>query len=435
MHERSRSPKRLLSAWKDWIASVAVTRMHPLIQLRWIAVSGQVATIVFVHFVLGISLPLESMAVVLAGLITFNVFSMKHWHDRREVSNLSLFLALLVDVLTLTLQLHLSGGATNPFIFLYLLQVVLAAVLLQPWAGWAIAGITGTCFVGLTLWPGPVVLPDAYRSAGLLICFVLNAALVVVFINRISRILRAHDEHIAAMRQRAAEEEHIVRMGLLASGAAHELGTPLSTMAVILGDWQHLPHFNSDPELLQDVIEMQAQVLRCKATVTGILLSAGETRGESPERMPAVDFFDDLVTGWKATRQVREFGYQRRIDEDVTIVCDEGLKQMICNVLDNALEVSPDHVTLEAQCKDDDLVIRVRDRGPGFTPAMLAQFGRPYQSSKGRPGSGLGLFLSLNVARTLGGNIFAQNHEEGGAVVTMVLPLAALTLEEEAVDG
>jgi two-component system sensor histidine kinase RegB len=179
---------------------------------------------------------------------------------------------------------------------------------------------------------------------------------------------------------------------------------------------------------------MQAQVLRCKATVTGILLSAGETRAESPERMPATDFFDNLVDGWKTTRAVRDFRYLRSLDDSITLVSDEGLKQMICNVLDNALEVSPEQVTLDVLCKDDDLVIRVQDRGPGFSAAMLAQFGRPYQSSKGRAGSGLGLFLSLNVARALGGNIFPQNREDGGAVVTMVLPLAALTLEEEAVD-
>jgi two-component system sensor histidine kinase RegB len=104
---------------------------------------------------------------------------------------------------------------------------------------------------------------------------------------------------------------------------------------------------------------------------------------------------------------------------------------MICNVLDNALEASPDWLALEVERSDDELILRVSDRGPGFAPTMLAQFGRPYQSSKGRPGSGLGLFLSLNVARALGGNIAAYNREPRGAVVTMTLPLASLMFEED----
>jgi len=126
---------------------------------------------------------------------------------------------------------------------------------------------------------------------------------------------------------------------------------------------------------------------------------------------------------------VRQFDYVKRIVDDLTIVSDEGLKQMICNVLDNALEASPDWLAFEAARDGENLVLRVFDRGPGFPSTILAQLGRPYQSSKGRPGGGLGLFLSLNVARTLGGNIVAQNREPGGALVTMTLPLAALTLE------
>ncbi|MET0379606.1 MAG: ATP-binding protein [Spongiibacteraceae bacterium] len=416
------------------LAGLGITNMHPLIQLRWIAVTGQIATIVFVHLVFDMTLPLTMMAVVLATLIGFNLICMFYWRHREEVADNELFMALLVDVFTLTAQLYFSGGAGNPFVFLYLLQVVLGAVLLQAWASWALVGITVVCFVALMIWAGPVVIPAAHYMQGLLICFVLNAALVVVFINRIGSMLRARDARLAALRQRAAEEEHIVRMGLLASGAAHELGTPLATISVILGDWRRMPAFSTQPELLSDLSDMQTQLDRCKSIVTGILLSAGETRAESPVQTTVNAFLDDLVAGWRATRPVRKFDYVKRIVDDLAIVSDEGLKQMICNVLDNALEASPHWLAFEAVRDGDDLVLRVFDKGPGFPAAMLAQLGRPYQSSKGRPGGGLGLFLSLNVARTLGGNIAARNLDpdesgkSGGALVTMTLPLAALTL-------
>ncbi|WP_242107570.1 ATP-binding protein [Luteimonas aquatica] len=419
-----------------------VPSMHPLIQLRWIAVIGQIATIVFVHYGFGIRLPLLPMAVVLACLVAFNLFSMLRWRNREEVGNNALFLALLVDVVTLTAQLYLSGGAANPFVFLYLLQVALAAVLLRSWSSWAVAAAASLGFIGLAMFPGPVTIPahpdrglaDPYVQ-GLLLCFVLNATLLVVFITRIGRMLRARDARLADLRQRAAEEEHIVRMGLLASGAAHELGTPLATLSVILGDWKRMPPFTQQPELLQELDEMQTQLNRCKAIVTGILLSAGEARGEAPAQTTVGAFLDELVAEWRNTRPVRVFDYANRFGENLAIVSDSGLKQMICNVLDNALEASPGYVALEATREGDDLVLTVRDAGPGFAPAMLSHFGKPYQSSKGRPGGGLGLFLALNVARTLGGSITAGNREAGGAAVVVTLPLSALTLTDPPLNG
>jgi len=100
-------------------------------------------------------------------------------------------------------------------------------------------------------------------------------------------------------------------------------------------------------------------------------------------------------------------------------------------VLDNALEASPHRVKLDVERVDDRLVLTVTDAGPGFAPHMLTQLGKPYQSSKGRPGGGLGLFLVVNVLRTLGGNVTAHNLAEGGALVRISLPLSAVTLEEE----
>ncbi|KQM80437.1 ATP-binding protein [Xylophilus sp. Leaf220] len=417
--------------------------MHQLVQLRWIAVVGQVVTILVVHFGFGIPLPLKPMLVVLLCLAAFNIASLLRWRRRSDVSNGELFLALLVDVAMLTAQLCLSGGATNPFVFLYLLQVTLAAVLLDAWSTWTMVAITALCFAGLTFFGQPLAFPPDQAQGllspyvlGLLICFALNATLLVVFITRIGRNLRERDGRLADLRQRAAEEEHIVRMGLLASGAAHELGTPLATLAVILGDWRRLPHFSSDPELLHEVAEMQIQVQRCKSIVSGILLSAGEARGESSEETTICDFLDDLVDDWCATRPQTTLAYDNRVVDDLPMVSDSALQQMICNVLDNALDASPHWVRLEAERDADVLRLTVTDAGPGFAPAMLAQFGKPYQSSKGRPGGGLGLFLVVNVARTVGGQVSAANRPQGGAAVTITLPLAAITLEEEeAPDG
>lgn len=422
--------------------ATGLDNMQQLIQLRWLAVVGQVATIAVVHYGFGIRLPLDQMLAVLAFLAAFNAASQLRWRIHRDVSNGELFVALLVDVAMLTAQLYLSGGAANPFVFLYLLQVILGAVLLEAWSTWTIVGITSVCFAGLAIFSGPLELPIDHGNGllspyilGMLICFGLNAALLVIFISRISRNLRARDARLAALRERAAEEEHIVRMGLLASGAAHDLGTPLATLSVILGDWRRMPAFTANPELLQEIGEMQAQLQRCKTILSGILLSAGEARGESSLETTVSTFLDDLAEEWRSTRPVQAFEYENRFGHDLPMVSDSALKQTICNVLDNALQASPDWVRLDAIHDDDTLRLTVTDAGPGFAPGMLADFGKPYLSTKGRPEGGLGLFLVVNVIRTLGGKVSARNRPEGGAEVTLTLPLAAIILEEEEDEG
>lgn len=419
--------------------------MLQLIELRWIAVIGQITTIASAILIFHIELPLVHMLQVLACLIAFNVASHLRWHERRPVSNGEMFLAILVDVSSLTVLLYLSGGTTNPFAFLYLLQVIVSAVLLDVLWTWSIVLVTIGCMAGLAIYAQPLALPfDHARGIGslyvqgLLVCFALNAALLVMFISRISDNVRDKATQLAALRQRAAEEEHIVRMGLLASGAAHELGTPLSTVSVILGDWKRMPAFRDDPELLEELTEMQTQLKRCKAIVSGILLSAGEARGESAERTTISRFLNELAEGWEASRPVRTFIYNNRIGEHLPVASDSALRQTIDNLLDNALEASPDWVYMDAHIDERTLVVTVFDRGPGFAPSMLAHFGKPYHSTKGKPGGGLGLFLAVNVVRKLGGTVTARNRrqdEDGGAEVTIRLPLAAIELEEETDDA
>lgn len=417
-------------------AAAGIKNLQQLIQLRWMAVIGQVFTIEVAHHSLRLAIPLHQMLLVVGCLAVFNVVSLLRLRTGVQVRNVELFMALLVDVAVLTTQLYLSGGTSNPFVFLYLLQIALGAILLRGAYIWSMVAITAACFGVLAEHHLPLELPQDLHQGlsslyviGLLVCFVLNAILVVVFITRISLNLRERDARLAAARRRRVEEEHIVRMGLLASGAAHELGTPLSTLAVILGDWQHDEELMGDDMLREDIEEMRTQVQRCKSIVSGILLSAGEARGEASEQTTVRTFVDALAHEWRTTRSIPAFSYRNDFGADTPMVSDTTLKQMVFNVLDNARDASPQWVEL-AITRDagDVLCMTVTDAGPGFAPQMLAHLGTPYQSTKQRPGSGLGLYLVLNVARTLGGSVAARNRAEGGAEVSIRLPLAAIAL-------
>jgi len=405
-----------------------------LTHLRWIAVVGQLVTIWLVDFELGIRLPLAAMLGVVLFLVMLNLVSLLRYRRQESVTNTELFVELLLDVAALTVQLYLSGGALNPFISLFLLQVILGAILLEAWSVWSLVVVTSLCFVGLTVFHRDLAMQHSHMGGfwnlhvqGMFICFVLASCLLVLFITRITANLNARDAYLAELRRQSVEEEHIVRMGLLASGAAHELGTPLSTLSVLLNDWQHNRLLAQNPELAEDMQEMQAQLDRCKAIVTGILLSSGEARGEGTVRTSVRALLDEVALDWQLLRAPVDFSYVNAFEPDAAIVSDLALKQVLFNVLDNAVEASPDRVELRATRRADALRIEVTDHGTGFRPDILAEFGKPYRSTKARAGAGLGLFLVVNVLRRLGGTVEARNIAGGGACVTLDLPLAALS--------
>ena len=440
-HPQSLWYRQLRHVWSPTLNHDATNKNNLLllVQLRWLAVCGQIITILLVGFGLGVDLPFLPMSLVLLGLVALNVFSLLRARSQSALTNAELFIQLVLDVATLTAQLYLSGGATNPFVSLYLLQVTLGAVLLPPWASWALVALTALCFILLSLFFQPLALPHLHEGGllqlhiqGMFVCFVLTAGLVVLFLIRASSNLRARDARLADLRQQSAEEHHIVRMGLLASGAAHELGTPLATLSVILNDWKRMPLFSQEPELTEEISEMQSQLARCKAIVSGILMSSGEARGEGMVRTTVTGFFDDLVAEWRASRSPRHLVYQNGFSPDVPIVSDLSLKQVIFKLIDNAHEESPSWMKIVTAREGDNLKLSVIDVGKGFSEGMLAEIGRPYRSSKGRPGGGLGLFLVVNVVRKLGGTVSARNRLEGGACVTLELPLSSLSVKGSA---
>ncbi|TPE65066.1 HAMP domain-containing histidine kinase [Sandaracinobacter neustonicus] len=411
--------------------------MRLLLQLRWLAVAGQLLTILLVERVMGIELPVGALLLAPIGLAAINIGTLPVLYRRQDVSNTELTVALLVDVAALAWQLHLTGGMTNPFVYLFLLQVVLAAVLLKPATAWGITAAALLALLLLALTTEPLALPPRWAPQpmelyllGSLVCFAMVALLLVAFVTRVSRNLSDRDAALAASRQRAAEEDHIVRMALLASGAAHELGTPLSSMAVLVGDWKKLPLLSGNHEMQEDLADMTAAIARCKAIVSGILASAGEARGIAPQPTSARQFMVAIVNEWRADRRYGSIAWTDRLGDDAPMLADPALRQVIGNAIDNALDVSPDWVGIHAMIEGEMLVLEISDRGPGFTPEMLSAFGRPYHSTKGKPGGGLGLFLLVNVIRKLGGAVTGANRAEGGALVRISLPLAGLAGRE-----
>lgn len=407
-----------------------------LTHFRWLAIAGQLVTILLAEFWIGARLPLAPMLAILMAQACFNLGTLGVLMRRAQIANYELFAALVLDWVALTAQLFLSGGATNPFAPIGLLQVVIGAVLLETWSSWALVVLHSLAFGGLALVHEPLLLPPPYLSrlapAHVLaswISFMLASVLVVLFVTRIGRNLRIRDQRLAEMRQREAEEDHIVRMGLLASGAAHELGTPLASLSVILGDWAKERRLVADPALAEEIGEMRAAVARCKDIVGGILYASGEARSEVVERTSLDTFLGMVAQTWDAQRP-GVLALENRVQGRIRIAADRTLAQVIVNLLDNAAEAGAAHVLMSARTQGDNLVIEVSDDGPGFAAESLASLGKPYNSTRDRRGAGLGLFLAVNVLRQLGGSVTASNTAHG-AVVTLTFPRAALELDDD----
>ncbi len=241
-----------------------------LILLRVFAIFGQIITIIAAEKLLLLDLPRQAMFDVISMLAVVNLISFYRYQYQKNITNRSLFFELLFDVAALTAQLYCSGGIFNPFISLFLLQVIIAAILLRPAFAFMIAAITIGCYVWLSFnFIDLNFAEDNFFDIhlhGMLISYVIAAVLLLIFITRMAKNLR--------------EQQEFMRSALLATAAAHDLGTPLNTISVILEDWQKFEGEKFSPSMQKDLVLIESQVKRCKEAVSNILSASKSERLE-----------------------------------------------------------------------------------------------------------------------------------------------------------
>ncbi|QXI64449.1 Sensor histidine kinase RegB [Paracoccus marcusii] len=410
------------------IAQNAARRnLAQLNRMRWIAVAGQLLAIWGTVVLLDVTtLPWGQMLPVVGFLIFLNLFSAWRLRRAHPITDLTVTAELLMDVASLTILLYLSGGASNPFVSLFILQVILAIVLLPQGHAALILLATIAAHFWLTGNGVPLPLPHLWHGAGpsfldlhlqgMFLSFLLAASLLTWFVTRITANLRDRDAQIQALRQQMLEEDHLVRLGLLSSGAAHELGTPLTTLAVTLDDWQTLGAPQGD-ELDDKIAVMQRELSRCRQIVSEMLLSSGQERLDEAQAMRARAFLEAAIEGLALPVRI---SFDMRCDP--VIMADPMLEQAVRQLVDNAAEAGSRNIRISLSPGGaEQLALVIEDDGPGFPDAILADPGQPFQSDKDGPGRGLGLFLTGNVMRRLNGEMRLANLRHG-AQVTLLLP-------------
>ena len=378
-------------------------------------------------------LPWTEMVTVVIFLAVLNFATWLRLRRNWPVSNIEFFAQILIDVLALGALLYFSGGSTNPFVSLYLLPLTITAAAL-PWAfTWVMAVITIGCYSLLLFYYVPLPHDHSEHNSeftlhvsGMWLAFVLSTVLIAWFVVKMGISIRERDKDLSRAREQALRDEQIIALGTLAAGAAHELSTPLSTMAVVSRELQKDHAENS--ELQNNISILRDQINQCKHTLTQLLADAGQTRAEDTSGQTVDRFLREILDKWKLMRPTVQFTYHcNGVHPVPQIINTQSLGQSILNLLNNAADASLENIEIKSDWDNKELRLEILDLGKGLSEETVQRAGQVFFTSKPGHGFGIGLFLANATVERFGGSVRLTNRENGGACTQVRLPLIELT--------
>ena len=386
-----------------------------------------------------LDIPLHTLTIAAAvgSMLLLNGLTWLRMRHPGNVGEGELLAQLLGDIATLTGLFYFTGGFSNPFVWMYLLPLSVAAVALRTSYVWLVAALAVGCYSLLVFFNVPLShLHVHYREGmgldihlvGMWLGFVVSAGLIAVFVSRIGQNLRDYDRLIAETREKALESERMLALGALATAAAHELGTPLATMAVVAGEMAD--EVADQPQLAASLALIRAQIGRCKEILTSITASAGQQRAEDGRGQALDEFLEQAISRWQDMRPETRLDHRLQGSRPApAIAVDRTLGQALVNLLDNAADASPGNIEISGRWDAGELHLAIRDHGPGLSPEISDKAGTLFFTTKEEKGMGLGLYLARVIFERFGGTVNLENHPEGGSVATVHLPLQTLTVK------
>ncbi|MCP5159329.1 MAG: HAMP domain-containing histidine kinase [Gammaproteobacteria bacterium] len=401
--------------------------LRRLLLLRILVVLGPGIMLLWLRFGLTPPAPLPGWLVALFLGWALLAFAALQRSARREkpVTTWELFAYLQLDVLALALLLFFSGGASNPFVSLLLLPLIIAAAALLPTGQvWATTVFTVAIYTGLMFHYLP--LPGALSGHGsgfeahlwgMWLVFVISALLIAGFVARLATALRNQERQVAQLRERALRDEQILTLGMFAAGAAHELGTPLSTIAVLARELELL-HGEEGLPLREDLRTLRQQVEVCKSILGDLLRSA-----DLASDRETVQTLDVLLEYTRNRWQLIRPQVSLRISctgspPPPAIAAPQTISQTLISLLNNAADACPAGVDLTGYWNQQHVIIEIRDQGPG----LADRAGEAFFSTKSG-GAGIGLLLANAALERLGGQVRLLRHPQGGTCTRIDLPV------------
>ncbi|HEX5420155.1 MAG TPA: ATP-binding protein [Gammaproteobacteria bacterium] len=401
--------------------------------LHGVVVLGQLGAIIGAGFWLEVSPPVPVFAATLGLLAAVNLFAWRLFDLHGLSAETSFFCQLLADTAALAALLYFTGGATNPFVWLMLLSITIAATVLRKWQTWLIALCSVAAYTALMGFyrplPGmrlPIGTGFAVHVIGMWIGFMLSAFLIAHFVAGMAAGVRVRDQALARAREEALRDERLVSLGALAAGVAHELGTPLGTLTVLAEEAALDLRAGAGDAALHKLNVMREQLRRCKQALASMATAAGAEAAQSGRAVDVGAFIESTIGEWRLRR--RDVQVRCRLNgaaPKMQLVAERSLVSALTNIFDNAADASPEQVEIDADWDADALAIRVQDRGRGFRSELKARVGKALFT--GKPGGhGLGLYLSQGIIDRLGGSLSIEPRRGGGTAVKVRLPMAEL---------
>ena len=392
--------------------------LRRLAVLRLVALAGIGGLAWSLQGALGLTLSAAGLIWSAAATLLLSLFTL--WRTARPwpVRPFELAVQLGLDILALSAVFQASSGAANPFVSLYLVPVVVAAATLPRLQVWLLAALACTGYTLLLLEYAPAM--SHHHHPGAPAEFDLHGVAVV----NMGAALRAREAHLAQAREDMLRNEQIMGLATLAAGAAHELGTPLSTLAVLSRELQL--ECADRPELQEDFRLLRAQVGVCKDIIQRMLARNPGTEAGAG----AIDLqpmLAQIIDQWRLMRPRATLSYSDdALPANLAVRQDPHLAQALINVLNNAADASPTGVEVQATLQQGRLQLQVLDQGGGVDSSVARQLGRAWFSTKAASGRGLGMFLTNATLERMGGTVTLVNRPQGGACTTITLPLDAL---------
>ena len=403
-------------------------RIETLTQLRWLALFGQLFTVLAIAFGFKFDIPLRWCLTVIGASVALNVFIELYYPKTLRLQERPAMSLLAFDILQLSTLLFLVGGLDNPFFILLLAPVTIAAVSLRPRQIVAIVLLALACagFLSIYHWPLPwfpgaaLELPLLYRF-GVSIAFLVATAFICTYAAQVAHEARNLSLALTATELVLERENHLSRLDGLAAAAAHELGTPLATIAVVS---KELRRAKLPEEFTEDIDLLNEQAQRCR-DILGRIASLASEEHPQLDHIKLRHWIENVVAPFRRRLVAIEIDVQGEGDEPV-VANNPALAYGIGNFVDNALDFALTKVVVTASWTSEKVKIRISDDGPGFPNEILMQIGEPYLKGKANrrlkagniAGMGLGIFISKTLLERTGAKLHFANL--GGAVVDVV---------------
>ncbi|MEZ4225546.1 MAG: ATP-binding protein [Polyangiaceae bacterium] len=410
-------------------------QLQSLLRLRWGWVLVQIGASVVAAALLGQHVPVPVVAAIVLVTVVSNLAAARWLLGSKRGADAVGTVLVGADIVLFTALLHFTGGPENPFGFLYLVPISFGAYTLAPARMWVLVAIT-VAGSGALFWLSPAADPSRMSHAehmrhmgaysqhlqGMWIALLVAAVFIVAFVTRLGSALRQRDEQLGKMRERSERTARLASLTTLAAGAAHELATPLATIAVVSKELgRRLQSSHSD--LAEDAAVIRQEVQRCRDILDRLSATVG---GVSTSRHRLAEVVEHVLDGFGARDRVRVTlgeGADSSVDLPLPAVVT-ALRALLQNAVDASDADS--EVEMSAQVRKGSLEFDVRDRGRGMDADTLDRAVEPFFTTKA-DGRGLGLFLAVSVAEQLGGAAELQSAPSEGTSVHWVIPASLVT--------